>query len=99
MYYKGKFERACLNYIIQGAAGSITKLAGILFRKWLIKTGHINIVKLTNIIHDELNVESPIVLSKKVAPALEQTMKDAGYRWCKRVILNADAVITDHWTH
>src|SRR5690606_25912292 len=54
---KGKYERACLNYIIQGAAGSITKLAAILFRRWILDNNLEDKVFITNLVHDEINVE------------------------------------------
>lgn len=96
---RGKYERACLNYVIQGTAGSITKFAAILFRKWILNNKLENKVFVTNLVHDEINVECLEDLSEKVAEELEICMKKAGAKWCKIVPLAADAVITDYWTH
>lgn len=96
---KGKYERACLNYIIQGAAGSITKLAAIIFRKWILDNDLEDKVFITNLVHDEINVECKTEVSEIVAKELEIAMFNAGTKWCKTVPLNADAVITDYWTH
>lgn len=100
-YYslKGKYERACLNYIIQGAAGSITKLAAIYFRRWILSNNLEGEVFITNLVHDEINVECKEELSEKVAKNLEKAMFDAGAIWCKTVPLNSEAAIVDYWTH
>lgn len=96
---KGKYERACLNYIIQGAAGSITKLAAIYFRKWILDNNLQNDVFITNLVHDEINVECKEELSEKVAKALELKMFEAGALWCKTVPLKSEAAIVNYWTH
>lgn len=51
-YYKGKYERASQNYVIQGEAGSITKYAAILFRKWILNNNLQDSILITNIVHD-----------------------------------------------
>lgn len=100
-YYgtKGKYERACLNYIIQGAAGSITKLAAIYFRRWILENNLQNDVFITNLVHDEINVECKEELSEEVAKALELKMFEAGALWCKTVPLKSEAAIVNYWTH
>lgn len=95
---KGKYERACLNYKIQGAAGSITKLACILFRKYIIENNLEDKVFITNAVHDEIVIESTS-FHEVHAKALEKAMYDAGKRWCNIVPLYAEAVITDYWHH
>lgn len=100
-YYRlrGKYERACLNYIIQGAAGSVTKLAGILFRNWILKNNYQDLVFITNMVHDEINVECKESLSKETANALVKCMIKAGSYWCKTVKLDAEYKISKYWTH
>lgn len=100
-YYslKGKYERACLNYIIQGAAGSITKLAAIYYRKWILENNYENNIFITNLVHDEINVECLEKFSIIAAKQLEISMENAGSIWCKTIPLKADAVITNYWTH
>jgi DNA polymerase-1 len=100
-YYKlkGKYERACLNYIIQGAAGSVTKLAAIYYHNWIKNSGYINDVFITNLVHDEINVECKKEYSEIAAKELENCMKRAGDVWCKTVPLNATAVIGEYWGH
>lgn len=98
-YLKGKYERAAVNYKIQGTAGSITKQAGVLFRNWILENNLSGKVDITNIIHDEINVESIKEYSEIAAKALEQCMETAGKPWCKTVPLKAEAKITSYWTH
>ena len=100
-YYtiKGKYERACLNYIIQGSAGSITKLAAIYFKNWILENNLQESVYTTNLVHDEINVETLEIHSKVVAKALENAMQKAGKVWCKTIPLNAEAVISEFWGH
>lgn len=98
-YLKGKYERASVNYKIQGTAGSITKMAGVLFYNWIRDNSLFGMVDITNIIHDEINVESKKEYSVKAAKALEKCMEEAGKPWCKTVPLKAGAKITNYWTH
>lgn len=100
-YYKlkGQISRLALNYPIQGTAGDITKYAAIQFRKWILKNNLRDTVFITNIIHDEINVEALTVDSKKVANNLKKSMEKAGKLWCKVVPLLAEAQIKDYWTH
>lgn len=100
-YYKLKSQigRLALNAPIQGTAGDITKAAGISFRNWIYESNYESRVYITNIIHDEINVEAPTELSEEVAKALKKSMEDAGSKWCKTVKLKADAQIKDYWTH
>lgn len=91
-------ERAALNFPVQGEAGSITKLAAIIFRKEVRRRGF-NFVFITNLVHDEINVECPSNVAAYVAKILEDSMKQAGKYWCKTVPLTAKAVISDYWTH
>lgn len=96
---KGKIERAALNYPIQGEAGGITKFAPILYRRWILENNLQDVIAMTNIVHDEINVEGHIESSEIAATNLELCMKKAGAKWCKTIPLGAEAVITDYWNH
>lgn len=98
-YERGKYERACLNYIIQGTAGSITKLAAILVRKWILENNLQDKVLITNLIHDEINLEVKEEYAELAAENLVRCMIEAGKIWCKEVPLKATCKITNHWTH
>jgi|TARA_R110000822_G_scaffold152112_3_gene291278 DNA polymerase I-like protein with 3'-5' exonuclease and polymerase domains len=96
---RSKIERAALNYPIQGEAGGITKFAPILFRKWVMENKLEDFIYMTNIVHDEINVECHENYTKLASENLELCMKKAGDKWCKTIPLGAEAVITDYWNH
>lgn len=96
---RSKVERTALNYPIQGEAGGITKYAPILFREWILKNNYQDKVFITNIVHDEINVECTEELANEVAKNLERCMKESGDLWCKIIPLGAEAVITTYWNH
>tara|TARA_R110000764_G_scaffold20407_8_gene52447 strand:+ start:1705 stop:3669 length:1965 start_codon:yes stop_codon:yes gene_type:complete len=96
---RGAIDRKSLNSPIQGCAGNITKLAGVLFTRWITKSNYNDCVKLTNIVHDEINVEVKDEYAEETAIALSECMEKAGDVWVKIVKLKADAVITEYWSH
>lgn len=96
---KEAIGRAALNFPIQGEAGSITKLAAILFREEILLKNLQEEIKITNIVHDEINVEAKEEFKDIAANILENAMKKAGKVWCKDIELNAIASISDYWTH
>lgn len=94
-----KVDKLAQNYPIQGEAGGITKFAVILMRNWILEQKLHNEVFITNIVHDEINLEVKEEYAELAARALEKAMETAGNKWCKIVPLKADAVVTDYWTH
>jgi DNA polymerase-1 len=96
---KAEVDRAALNYPIQGEAGGITKLAAILYRNWILENELQDVVFISNLVHDEINVEAKEEYSEEAAVNLERCMKQAADKWCTIVPLNAEAVITNYWTH
>lgn len=96
---RGKMERAAMNYVIQGEAGSITKLAAIYLYEWIGQNKLWEDVKVTLLVHDEINLEVTDGFQDKAGPALEECMERAGAVWCRRIPLKADAITTTYWTH
>ena len=92
-------EKKALNFPIQGTSGSMTKYAGILFRRWILENNLQNHVFITNLIHDEANVECIKALSGTVAHNLEQCMLQSANMWCKDIPMKATAVIGTYWGH
>jgi len=95
----GAIDRKSLNSPIQGMAGNITKLAGVLFTEWVDCKNYNNVVKLTNIVHDEINVEVKEKYAKESAIALSYYMEKAGAVWVKIVKLKADCSTVEYWSH
>lgn len=100
-YNKAKSDvaRMAQNYPIQGTAADVTKYAGILFLKEILKRGWWLKVKIVNVVHDEYLVECPIDMVEEVKIVLTGCMSEAGKPFCKTLPLKADAIHGDHWVH
>lgn len=96
---KGAMERASMNYIIQGEAGSITKYALVLIYDELAEKGLLDQIKIVATVHDEIILESTNIFAEYAAEMLQRNMEAAGAVWCKRVPLKAEACIEQFWTH
>lgn len=94
---KGSLERKAQNFPIQGGCGSITKLAVILLGRAIKETG-IDL-KITNVIHDEINCEVAYGFEDAAAQIIEEAMEQAGSYWCKSAPLRATCAIVDYWKH
>lgn len=51
--WKGQLRRYSLNYPVQGSSASITKIAGIMFYRWIREMNLLNKVLISNIVHDK----------------------------------------------
>ncbi len=96
---KHAVEKKALNFPIQGTSGSMTKYAGILFRRWVLKNNLEQEVFITNLVHDEINVENLSKHNQIVKENLERCMIDAANIWCKDIPMKATAVIGTYWGH
>jgi len=100
-YFKkrGQIERKSLNYPIQGSSAEITKFAALKFYDILVRSKLLGIVKICNIVHDEIVVECPEDKAENISFLLQQCMEEAGKPFCKIIPLKAEPCITDHWEH
>ena len=96
---KSDIQRLAQNYPIQGTAADITKYACILFFKEILAHKWWLIVKIVNIIHDEILVECPIHMEDEVKKILIDCMEQAGKPFCTIVPLKATAKAGNHWVH
>ena len=96
---KSEIQRKSQNYPIQGSAADVTKLATVYFFKEILKNNWFGIVKIVNIVHDELLIECPIELKNEVDVILINCMEKAGEPFCPIVSLKADSKSGDHWVH
>ena len=97
--FKGMIERKSLNYPIQGSSAEITKFGALKFFNMLVEEQLLGIVKICNIVHDEIVVECPKRYAPEIAKRLQECMEDAGKPFCKIIPLKAEPCITDHWEH
>tara|TARA_R100000654_G_scaffold46335_2_gene72550 strand:- start:454 stop:1290 length:837 start_codon:yes stop_codon:yes gene_type:complete len=94
---KGMIERKGLNYVIQGTAASQTKYAGIKLFKWILDNDYFGVVKVVNLVHDEIVVECPEELVTIVEPKVKQFMEEGANKFMRRIPMIADPEISDHW--
>lgn len=98
-FAKSVIARLAQNYPIQGSSSDITKYACILFFKIILERGWFMKVKIVNLVHDEIVIETPIELQEEAKSALISCMKKAGEPFCPIVPLGATADTGDHWIH
>ena len=96
---KGQIERMAYNYPIQGTAAEMTKVAAIYLFNYILHNNLFNIVKIVNLVHDEIIIECPEMLSDKIAQVTEEYMVKAGDIFCDEIPVKANPVISNHWEH
>ena len=96
---RGVIERKSKNYPVQGSAGDCTKLATFLLFDKLRKKDLLNIVKIVNIVHDELLIEAPENMGEEIGKLTQQCMEKAGGYFCQRVPLKAEPALAKYWKH
>ena len=94
---KGIIERKGLNYVIQGTAASQTKFAGIKLFKWIMDNNYFGVVKIVNLVHDEIVVECPEEIVDDVKPKVKQFMEEGANKFMRRIPMIADPEISNHW--
>lgn len=95
----GELKRNSQNWPIQGLSGSMTKLAGVLFRKWVMENNYQDVCFIVNMVHDEIVVECEKSISQSVSLALQDAMEKAGSIFVKDIPMPASPVVSKHWEH
>lgn len=90
-------ERKCSNYPIQGLSGTMTKLGGILFRRFLIERNLISSVEIINMVHDEIVVLCTDNHKDLIMNKLKECMEKAGKYLVKQVNIPVTIEINEHW--
>ena len=57
------------------------------------------LVKVVNMVHDEIMVECDADLADEIAVIVQESMEKAGVIFCKTIPLKATPMITDYWEH
>lgn len=96
---KTKWEKNACNSPLQGSGAIIFKVFNKMLFDWVLEKGYFNIVKFCVPVHDEINVECPKELEKEVSEKIQEIMKEAAKPFLKRLELDSDASISDHWIH
>jgi len=96
---RGEIERWSYNYPIQGSSSEITKIACIYIFNKLKEKDLLFKVFFSNIIHDEILLETPVIYAKELVKDVKIAMEKAGDIFCKTVKLKAEPVINTEWKH
>lgn len=96
---KSQYEKASINYRIQGAGALCFKLASIKLFRYLESNNLLFIVKYCVPAHDELNIECPKEMTKDIEAVLLKCMEEGAKPFCTRVPLGADASVGPYWIH
>lgn len=96
---KGSLERCSQNYPIQSLAGSQTKKAGVLFRKYQIENNLRDKMYLTNLVHDEALAESVTEYAEQANKVLIESMINGANEYCKKVKMGAAGGPCLWWGH
>jgi len=102
---KGSLERKALNYRIQGAAATVSKLAHMLINKSRRLNPHL-VYQVINMVHDEADMEffpsapldeERLLEAKEAAGIVEACMLKAGSIVFPKVPLPASCKVTNRW--
>lgn len=96
---KGKIQRWSQNMPVQGTSGSMTKTAAVLLFDILKDKGLQDEVKIVNIVHDEIVLESSPEHLEEASKLITESMEKAGKVFCKTIPMIAEACISKYWTH
>jgi DNA polymerase I-like protein with 3'-5' exonuclease and polymerase domains len=77
----------------------MTKLAGVLFRKWILDNDFQDKCWIVNMVHDEIVVECHKSISKLASTALQEAMEKAGSIFVNDIPMPAQPVISSQWEH
>lgn len=94
-----KWDRLALNGPTQATGIIIMKSAMIDFFKWIKKNNLFNIVKICNLIHDEVVCEFPKELVDIVPIQVKNCMETAATKYCKKLPIPADYEVGSYWIH
>ena len=94
---KSEYQRLALNNPIQSSAAHMTKLATLLIFEWIIKNNYENIIKIVNVVHDEVIVECPKYLEKTTIENVQSCMLIAGNHYLEDLEIKAEAHADYDW--
>jgi DNA polymerase-1 len=88
-----------LNFPIQGSSAEITKLACIYIFEYILKNDLQEVVKFSNVIHDEILLECPESIGTILQDVVSSCMERAGKIYCKVIPLKAECKLSKYWNH
>lgn len=94
---KSEYQRLCLNNPVQARGAHQLKLSISLLFEWIKQNNLIEIVKICNLVHDEIVVECPIHLKHITKKAVEYAMVTGGNYYLTNLKIKADANYGKSW--
>jgi DNA polymerase I len=93
--WTAKLLRNSANFPIQGTAASMSKLAGIYLRDYLLSNPNAFYILL--LVHDEWVIECDINKAEEIKLVLEDCMSRAADYFCSSVSIPSEAIISKVW--
>ncbi len=93
-----KWGRLGLNSPTQGTGAIVLKYAVTNFFKWIVANGLFSVVKIVNLVHDEICIEYPESMSE-IADKLKFYMEESAKMFCSKLPIPAEASIGTYWIH
>lgn len=94
---KSTVYRLSLNTPIQGTAADMSKVAGVLILRWIIKNKSFGKVKIVNFVHDEYVIECHPKKAETISAMMKSCMEEAANVFTKILKIKVDPVITKVW--
>lgn len=76
----------------------VLKYAVTNFFKWIVANDLFSVVKIVNLVHDEICIEYPESMSE-IADKLKFYMEESAKMFCSKLPIPAEASISTHWVH
>ena len=76
----------------------VLKYALTNFFKWIVANDLFSVVKIVNLVHDEICIEYPESMSE-IADKLKFYMEESAKMFCSKLPIPAEAEISTHWVH
>lgn len=93
-----KWGRLGLNSPTQGTGAIVLKYAITNFFKWIVANNLFSVVKVVNLVHDEICIEYPESMSE-IADKLKFYMEESAKMFCSKLPIPAEASIGTYWIH
>lgn len=76
----------------------VLKYAVTNFFKWIVANDLFSVVKIVNLVHDEICIEYPESMSE-IADKLKFFMEEAAAVFCKKLPIPAEYEVGKYWIH
>lgn len=96
---KSSYKNKSFNMPSQGTSACMTKSAVIGYFKYLLRNNLINIIKIINVVHDEILIEVPDEIAEREALKLKECMEKSSKFFCRKVTIKADPQCEKYWVH